>query len=66
MLDHFGDVSNVTGANFAENTFKDPNDTSDNPVSLYVVFSTRKMSVGKKLTQKRPFVLNEQNGGDQV
>ena len=67
MLDHFGDVSDMTGTNFAENTFRDPDETSEKPVPLFVVFSAGKNDfqkrVEKKLTQKTPLVLNEQKGG---
>ena len=66
MLDHFGDVGDVTRTNFAKNTFNDPNNSSDEPVSLIVVLSTRKKNNKrgiKKLTQKTPTVLDEQKGG---
>jgi hypothetical protein len=33
MLNYFGDVSNMTGANFTENAFKYPNKTSNEPES---------------------------------
>ena len=66
MLDHFGDVSDVTGPNFAENTFNDPDNSSDEPVPLFVVLRARKKNnkqKEKKLTQKTPTVLGEQKGG---
>jgi hypothetical protein len=34
VLDDFGDVGAVAGANLAQNTFTDPDDTADNPVAL--------------------------------
>lgn len=37
MLDHFGDESDMAGANFAEDTFKDPDETSDKPIPLFIV-----------------------------
>ena len=48
MLDHFGDVSDVTGPNFAENTFNDPDNSADKPISLFVVLRTKKNNRGKK------------------
>ena len=35
MLDHFGDVSDVTGPNFTKNTFNDPDNASNEPVPLF-------------------------------
>lgn len=34
VLDDFGDVGAVAGADFAEDTFDDPDDTADEPVAL--------------------------------
>jgi len=42
MLDHFGDVSDVTGPNFAKNTFNDPDNSSEEPVPLFIVLRTSK------------------------
>ena len=47
MLNYFGDVSNMTGANFTENAFKYPDNTSDEPVPLFDVFSTKKIFFAK-------------------
>lgn len=64
MLDHFGDVSDVTRSNFAENTFNDPDNSTNEPVALLVVIRTNdKQKRKKKLTQKTPTVLDEQKGG---
>jgi hypothetical protein len=35
MLDNLGDVCIMTRANFAEDTLRDPNDTSNEPIALY-------------------------------
>ena len=54
MLDHFGDVSDMTGPNFAKDTFNDPDNSSYEPVSLLVVYSGReKTEKKKKQTEKK-------------
>ena len=64
MLDHFGDVSDVTGPNFTKNTFNDPDNASNEPVPLFrCIQDEERIKTKKKLTQKTPTVLNEQKGG---
>jgi hypothetical protein len=53
MLDYLGDVSDVTGANFTENTFEDPDETSDKPIPLLIVLSTRKKRKEEKSLPRR-------------
>lgn len=64
MLDNFGDVGDVTRADFTQDTLKDPDDTANKPVALETMFSSVDHSLHlSELTQKTPIVLKEQKGG---
>jgi uncharacterized protein (DUF488 family) len=60
MLDDLRHICPVTGAYFAEDTLRNPNDASNEPIALWGV--TEKLSKGRrvKLTQKTPMVSEEQ------
>lgn len=65
VLDDLGDVGNMAGADFAENTLANPNDTTNEPVTLEVPESEYMVReiCRNQLTQKTPIVLKEQYGG---
>ena len=62
VLDDLRDVRAVAGANLAENTLVDPDNTTDKPVTLleHVNVMNRSTLNTSLHTQKTPIVLNEQ------
>ena len=69
MLDHFGDISYVTGPDFAENTFNDPDNSADKPVPL-LLYSERETRTinkrGKNSPKTHRLSWMSRKGGDQV
>ena len=67
VLDDLVNVGPVTGADFAKDTLEDPDDTTDEPVTLHTKFTSVRtfmyLCMGAVRTQKTPMVLYEQYGG---
>lgn len=60
VLDNLGDVCIMARANFAEDTFRNPNNTSNEPIALYTYQKHLSYRRWKKHTQNTPIVLDEQ------
>lgn len=60
MLDNFGDVGDMTRANFTQDALVNPNNTTNKPVPLPSRISRRSNSKILTHTQNTPMVLDEQ------